>query len=419
VDDLVVLQKDIRPTLEFGLKLAGVSGAGSACLRLVPVDGRCRYRRGIRGNGIGTQRDLALRFFSREEIERAERYHRALYWAALAGLALDAGLLAALAWTALGDALDPASLPWWARVPVYAAIVVVSIAVVRTPLDAWAGFTRERSWGLSTQRFSGWAGDRMKGVGVSALFAAAALLLLTALATALPGWWVVPAAAASALLVLLLSFLSPVVLEPLFNHFAPLEDDVLAARLRTLAERARVPVREVLVQDMSRRTRKANAYVSGLGRTRRIVVADTLLEQAAIGELEAVVAHELAHRRRRHVFLGTLQSMAAAVVTTVAVWAVVGSTTADPRRVPLVLLTGLTVTLLSLPLFSAVSRAWERTADGDALELTADPGAWRATFLRLARTNLSDLDPPRLIYLLLFTHPTPPERIAAASAGEA
>src|SRR5205085_9915599 len=131
------------------------------------------------------------------------------------------------------------------------------------------------------------------------------------------------AAAAGATLVLVLSFVAPVVLEPLFNRFRPL-DGALADDLRRLAERAHVPVRDVLVADASRRTRKVNAYVSGIGRTRRVVLWDTLLERAGTPELRLVVAHELGHRRDRHVLKGTLLAMAGAVVAVLVVWAVLG-----------------------------------------------------------------------------------------------
>ena len=368
--------------------------------------------------GAGSSRSArssALRFFSVEEVARSRRYHRPLYWAVAAGLLIEVGLLTLLAGTPLGVLLDPGSWPWWARTPVYAAIVVVALAVVGTPLAAWGGLRRERRWGLSTQRSSGWLLDRAKAVAVNALLAAVTFLGLVALARALPGWWVVPAAAAFALAVLLLSFVAPVMLEPLFNRYDPLDDEALAGELRALAERAGVPVGEVLVQDASRRTRKANAYVSGLGRTRRVVITDTLLERATEPEVRVIVAHELGHRRARHVLLGTLLAMAGAGIGTVIVWALLGTTVADPHRLPLVLLIGLVGAVVSLPVLSAISRRWERSADRFALELTGDRGAYHETFRRLARVNLSDLDPPPLVYLLLFSHPTPAERMAAES----
>ncbi len=241
-------------------------------------------------------------------------------------------MLATLVWSGAGAALDPGSLPWWGRTPAYAAIVVAVSGAVRTPLALWSGLIRERRWGFSTQRLRSWAADRAKAVGVNIVLTAVALLGLVGFARALPGWWAAPAAAAFAFAALLLSFVAPVVLEPLFNRYSPLQDATLAAELRRLAERAGVPIRDVLVQDTSRRTRKANAYVSGLARTRRVVVSDTLLEQASPTEVRLVVAHELAHRRERHVLLGTLLTMAGAVTATVIVWVLLGTRVGDPHR---------------------------------------------------------------------------------------
>ena len=323
-------------------------------------------------------------------------------------------MLAALVWSSAGAAFDPGSLPWWGRTPAYAAIVVAVATAVRAPLALWSGLIHERRWGFSTQRLPSWAADRAKATGINILLTAVALLVLVGFARALPDWWAAPAAASFAFATLLLSFVAPVVLEPLFNRYTSLQEATLAAELHRLAERAGVPIRDVLVQDTSRRTRKANAYVSGLGRTRRVVLSDTLLEQASPAEVRLVVAHELGHRRERHVLLGTLLTMAAAVAATVIVWALLGARVGDPGQVPLVLLIGLGITLTSLPALTAVSRRWERAADRYSLELTGDRAAYTTVFRRLAQTNLTDLDPPRLLYLLLFTHPTPPERLAAA-----
>jgi Zn-dependent protease with chaperone function len=199
---------------------------------------------------------------------------------------------------------------------------------------------------------------------------------------------------------LLLSFLAPVGLEPLFNRYSPLQDAALAGELRRLAERAGLPVRDVLVQDASRRTRKANAYVSGLARTRRVVVSDTLLERAPPTEVRLVVAHELGHRRDRHVLLGTLLAMVGAVTATVVVWALLGTRVADPHQVPLVLLVGLGIGLASLPAVTALSRRWERAADRYSLELSGDgpltrppsgdsPGRTSSTSIRRACSTYS------------------------------
>ena len=198
----------------------------------------------------------------------------------------------------------------------------------------------------------------------------------------------------------------------MFNRFQPLPDQALARALRRLADAARVPIRDVLVADASGRTRKSNAYVSGLGPTRRLVVWDTLLGMAGEAQLKLVVAHELGHRRERHILKGTLLAMVGTVTAVLVLRAALG--TPQPGDYPLaaLLLTGLE--LAALPLGAAISRRWERTADRYSLQLTGDPDAYVETHLGLARTNLADLDPPRLAYLTLFTHPTAPERLALA-----
>ncbi len=382
--------------------------------------------------------------FSPEERARARTYHRPLYLALLVDVALAAGLLAALAWSSLGDWLfSPlSSLSPVAAAAAYAALVTVFSSLVRTPLACWRGWWRERKWGFSTQGAGGWLADRAKGLAVSVVLGAGAWAAAVALARALPGWWALPAGAALAFAVLLLSFVAPVVLEPLFNRFRPLDDETLAASLRRLSERAGVPVREVLVADASRRTTKVNAYVSGIGRTRRVVVFDTLLAMAgsAAGEagdarpedrgaegaagadpaaVEVVVAHELGHRRDGHVAKLTLLAMAGAAAGVLVLWAVLGTRVADPRTLPEALLLLLALELAALAPGAWLSRRFERAADRCSLELTEQPAAFARAHLELARRNLSDLEPPRPVYLLLFSHPTPPERLALGRAWSA
>jgi Zn-dependent protease with chaperone function len=357
-----------------------------------------------------------LRFFSAEQVARARRYHRPLYWAAAADLALATAFLAALAWSAVGRALDPGSLRWWARTLAYASIIVVLSAALLSPLAFWRGYLREHRFGFSTQTWRAWLIDRLKAVGINLVLVPPLLLALVALARTLPGWWVVPAAAGFALVVFLFSVLAPTLLASLFNHYARLEQEPLRSDLHALASAADVPVEDVLVEDTSRRTRKANAYVTGLGKTRRLVVSDTLLAEASPAEIRTVVAHELGHRRMRHVLLGTALSLVGVIASTVVVWALLGTTVADSHRLPLLLLIGLALTIGTGPPVNALSRRWEQNADRFALELTHDQTAYEQAFRRLAASNLSDLDPPKLIYLLLFTHPTPPQRLAAAVA---
>ena len=356
--------------------------------------------------------------FSPDEHARACAYHRPLYLALLVDVALGAGLLAALAWTSLGHWLFSPLTPLSpvAAAAGYAALVTAFSTVVRAPLSFWRGWWREWKWGFSTQGAGGWLGDRAKSLAVSIVLGAGAWAAAVALGRALPGWWALPAGAALALAVLLLSFVAPVVLEPLFNRFRPLDDETLAARLHLLSKRAGVPVRHVLVADASRRTTKVNAYVSGIGRTRRVVVFDTLLEAADPAEVEVVVAHELGHRRDGHVVKLTVLAMAGAAGAVAVLWAVLGTRVADPQALPEALLLLLALELAALAPGAWLSRRFERAADRCSLDLTEEPAAFARAHLELARRNLSDLEPPRLVYLLLFSHPTAPERLALGRA---
>ena len=187
-----------------------------------------------------------------------------------------------------------------------------------------------------------------------------------------------------------------------------------------------MPVRDVLVADASRRTKKHNAYVSGLGRTRRVVLWDTLLARGQPGEIRLVVAHELGHRRYRHVALWTAISMALVAAFVVILWATlqwdallsaIGATgPGDPRIIPFVLFLGSVLELAVQPFANAVSRRWERDCDRFSLDLTGDAEAYEQTHHLLAVENLGDLSPPKTIYLFFASHPTAPERLAAGRA---
>ena len=308
--------------------------------------------------------------------------------------------------------LSLGGLGWFGDAVVWAVVVLAAASVASLPLGLWLGLVRERRFGLSTQTLRGWLADRAKGEAIELVLAGAVWGAAIALVHAFPRWWPLPAAAALALFILVMSFVAPVVLEPVFNRFRPLEDERLAAELRALADRAGVPVRDVLVADASRRTTRTNAYVSGLGPTRRVVVWDTLLADAGEPELKLIVAHELGHRRDRHVLKGTLLAMAGAVALVLLLWVALG--TPAPNDFPRAALLFSGVELVALPILAAVSRRWERAADRCSLELTGDREAFVSAHVSLARKNLSDLDPPRLAYLMLFTHPTPPERLALA-----
>jgi STE24 endopeptidase len=341
--------------------------------------------------------------FTRDEIDRSRRYHRPRYTALVVGVVLSVVALAAL--TQL-----PLPGPWWLAALLGPLIVGVVLGLVRLPL-AWWRYRHEVRWGFSTQTPRAWAGDLAKEAAINTLLLVGALWLLFALAHWFPNGWSWIAAAAAALLVLLLGFVAPILLEPVFNRFEPLADAQLAERLLRLADRAGAPVRAILVADASRRTTKANAYVSGIGRTRRVVLWDTLLATPH-DQVAVVLAHELGHRVRRHVAIFTALLMAGAAGFVLVLRAVLPHPVPDDTA--LILLLGLALQLVALPAGSALSRRFERTADRFSLQLTGDEPAFRALHRTLAVANLSDLQPPKWLYYWMFSHPTPPERLDSA-----
>ena len=363
--------------------------------------------------------------FDSEQVERARRYHRPAYLARVIGIALGLLVLGLLSFGGLGDWLFGLvdGLPWWGEAIAFSALVALVGSLVATPVAFWRGYLHERRWGFSTQTLGGWVSDRAKGAAIGMALTVIPMFGLIASVHLFPSWWPLVAALGGAAIVFVVTFLAPVLLEPVFNRFAPLRDDVLAGELRRLADQAEVPVRDVLVADASRRTTKHNAYVSGIGKTRRVVVWDTLLDRGEPGEVRLVVAHELGHRRFRHVAIGTAIAMAGTALFVLGLWvlfqwdellAAIGADgPGDPRMIPFVLFAGAVAELALRPFALALSRRWERDADRFSLELTGDPEAYEATHRNLALSNLGDLDPPKAAYLFFFSHPTAPERLAA------
>jgi len=297
--------------------------------------------------------------------------------------------------------------------------------LARELLDARAEVVLRR-YGLSTQTWGSWSLDVLKGYGVGLVVTLLMLYGVVGLARLSPHWWWSFGAVLGALLVVVVSFAYPVVVEPVFNKFTPMEPGPLRDSLVAMAARDGVPVKDVLVADASRRTTALNAYVSGIGPTRRIVVYDTLLREAPPGEVESVVAHELGHAKDSDVITGTLIGALGSAAAVCAVY-LLGSWTGllrragvesvtDPRSVALLLAMAAIAGLVAAPVQSVVSRRIEARADAHALALTNDAATAEAMERRLAQTNLADVDPNRFEYFMFASHPSTVERIAAARA---
>jgi STE24 endopeptidase len=365
---------------------------------------------------------------SASQVDRANAFAAALRPASLLSLALGLAVSAILGLTSLGARLvtavaRPFGSRWVVQVLLGVPVLVVLGRVVTLPIAAYVEVVRHR-YGLSTRDWWLWLRDVAVSTAISVAVTALALLAIVWLARRAPRTWWAWAAVAAAGFVVVASFLYPLVIEPAFNRFESMPAGALRTGLLALADESGVPVQDVLISDASRRTTALNAYVSGFGSTRRIVVYDTVLDQLPTDEIESIVGHELGHVVHGDVLTGTLiGALGTAAATALLGWLLSWSpllrragadSPGDPRVVPLVLFLLAAGGLLSTPVQNLVSRQIEARADLHALDLTRDPGAFVSMQRGLAVTNLSDPDPPTAWQWFFGSHPTAAQRVAFA-----
>jgi STE24 endopeptidase len=356
-------------------------------------------------------------YFSDEEIERGRRFARPQLALGMTRSAINLGALALLARRPpqiLGRS--------WSRPPVASAATAaglsLALAVSSLPLRAVAR-RRAVTVGLDTQSWGGWASDVAKAGGIETAFAGAAGAAVVAGTRRFPRAWWGPVAAGSVVVGAGLAALAPVVLDPIFNDFEPLADGQTRRDVLALARDAGVTVGEVYTVDASRRTSAANAYVTGLGPTKRVVLYDTLLDRYSRDEVRLVVAHELGHVRHRDVIRGLLYAAIVAPAAALAVQRLSWELSPErgtPATLPALALAAALVTPPIGSIGSGLSRAMERRADHFSLELAGAPDAFVSFERRIALQNVADLDPPRWVTRLLASHPPTSERIGAAVA---
>ena len=376
----------------------------------------------MRPRGLLEPLDVAPRaYFSAAQVEKAEHYRDGQLWLLGARMAIELGLLV------LVVARPPAVLlrPRRRRVlagAATAAALSVALSAATLPVRVIA---RERSKdvGLVTQAWTGYAGDVAKSTAIGAVLAGAGgALLVFGMRRFGRGWWA-PAAAVVIGFGVATTYLTPIVLDPLFNKFTPLPRGETRSTVLSLAREAGVDVGEVYEMDASRRTTAANAYVTGIGRTKRVVLYDNLLKEFSPGEVRLVVAHELGHVHYRDVPHGLLflalvapfgMLAAARLGERLAPRDSLGTAAAVPAVVLAVGLMAPAVTVIS----NQLSRGVEQRADQFSLELAREPQAFIGFQRRIAITNVSDPDPPAAIRFLLGTHPSAVERIGLAKRFE-
>ena len=357
------------------------------------------------------------------------RYNRTRRWLGIAELLVGFALLLVLLITGWTDSLRDiayggASQSYALAVFLYMLMLLALSKMVGLGLDYY-GFQLEHRYQLSNQKLGGWIWDEVKGFLLTAVLGSALVELLYFIIRDFPEHWWVIAWAGFLGVAVLMAQLAPVVLFPIFYKFEPLQDEQLKKRLVWLSERAGTHIRGVYKWHLSEKSKKANAALTGLGNTRRIILADTLLDNYSPDEIEAVLAHELGHHVHKHI----LKSIGVqAAVTFVGFWAAnwtlhyainrwhIFETLSDFANLPLFVLTFTVLSFLLMPALNALSRFHERQADRYAFKNIADIVPFVSSMNKLADQNLAERQPSRWVEWWFHSHPAIARRVAAAQA---
>ncbi len=355
------------------------------------------------------------------------RIHRRVWlWDTLASaIYLLAWLL--FGWAkALAGGLRTFTTNEWLLVLLFAAIFGGIAALLELPLGYYSGFILPHRFGQSTQDFKSWVTDQLKNLLIAAPLGLIVLELVYLALRLTGGWWWLWTGAGMLVFTVILSNLAPILIMPLFNKFVPLGEEhaELAERLMKLAERAHTKVRGVFKFDMSKRTKAANAGLTGLGNTRRIVLGDTLINEFTTEEIETVLAHELGHHVHKDIPIlmafGTVMTLGGLFLASLVLgWASRQFGFSGPSDIAGLPALGLVLGafgLLTQPLDNAVSRWRERLADEYALQSTGNARAFASAFIRLANQNLGEVDPEKWVVFMFYDHPPLGERIKMAEA---
>ncbi len=312
----------------------------------------------------------------------------------------------------------------WLEVAVFALIFPGIYLIIDVPLSFYSSFILPHRFQLSNQKLQGWVGDLIKGMALSGIFSLLIIEVIYWLLRTIPeAWWVIAGFFIFAINIVLAN-LAPILLMPLFFKFTPLAEEYreLSERLVRLSERAGTRVRGVFQIDMSRRTKAANAALTGLGNTRRIILGDTLLREFTTDEIETVFGHELGHQVNKDIPLGmaveTMLTFVGLYLANLGLnWGVAYfgfDSLWDPAAMPLLVLVMGGYGLITMPLGNAFSRWRERRADVYALQATGNGTAYASALVRLANQNLAEADPEAWVELLLYSHPALGKRIEMA-----
>jgi len=365
---------------------------------------------------------------SQVDSPEARRYNRIRRWLGIADFGVGFVFLVVLLVTRWSDSLRDLAYRWgFQSYSLSLFVYIVLLLGISKGLGLgfdYYGFRLERGFKLSNQKFGSWAWDEIKSFLVGLVMVSIVVELLYFTIRQWPQhWWMLAWALFMGLFVLLAQ-LAPVVLFPIFYKFEPLEDEDLKRRLIMLSQRAGTHVRGVYRWKLSEKSKKANAALTGLGNTRRIILADTLLDNYTQDEIEAVLAHELGHHVHRHILKSILVQ---AAITFVGFWAAdwalhyavdhhMFEQLSDFANLPLLALVSVILSFLLMPALNAYSRFNERQADRYAFEAIANIEPFVSSMNKLAEQNLAERTPSKWVEWFFHSHPSISRRLAAAES---
>ena len=358
----------------------------------------------------------------------AAEYQRLKLLAGIGSWAIGASLAGLFLILQGSQALRDLSLDWTPNyvvaISMYVVLLFIVLEIISFPLSLWSGFILEHRFGLSKQRLLDWVLDWLKGllIQMALILAAAEMIYLTM--RAFPDFWWALAASVLSLFMIIMTQLAPIVLLPIFFKFEPLMNRKLTDKLIRLANQAGTEVRGVWMWHLGNKTRKANAALIGLGRTRRIILSDTLISTYPDNEIEVILAHELGHQINHDIPRGLAIQVA---LSFIGFWLLDRALSAwneplgldgpsDFAGLPLLLLLVALLSIVLLPLVNVYSRRQERAADEFALRSTRMANEFVSAMNRLAKQNRSTHRPHPVIEWVFYTHPSIERRIAFARA---
>lgn len=290
------------------------------------------------------------------------------------------------------------------------------IQLILLPLAYYRGYIIEYRFGLSNQTLAMWFSDYLKENGISILISSLGMTGIYALMVYIPKYWWIISSAVLAIFIVVITYLYPILIDPLFYKFEKLKDTNFQEQIINIAGKAGIEVKEVLVADASRKTNKANAYFTGIGGSKRIVVFDNLINNFSRKETLNVIAHEIGHWYNWHIFKSIIIGIISGTAGLFLINAVFtySNMVGDFKSILVIILLISIISFLSLPLQNAVSRTFERQADNFTMQATENPDAQIQLMLKLAESNLSNVSPHWYIKYFLYSHPPIMERIEAA-----